>query len=286
MTHEEQLSYLIRELLAEHPQYQNITIPSDVSEQKDLLRALMNVRPPKPISEDFRKVQDEYLSAERDLRGVVDGEQLPVLRSDSRLVLWQGDITTLRVDAIVNAANSALRGCFSILHSCIDNMIHSRSGIQLRLTCDEMMNAQGHDEPAGRARITPAFNLPSQYVLHTVGPVIYGQVTEKDRELLASCYRSCLALAVENKLKSVAFCCISTGEFHFPNQEAAEIAVKTVRDFLKQDTGIERVIFNVFKDTDLAIYRKLLGEDLRPKQKENMRKGGVGNVRQKNSKPR
>lgn len=261
MTHEEQRSYLIRELLAENPQYHNITIPSDPLEQKNLLRALMNVRPPKPISENFLKVQDEYLSAERDQMGVVDGELLPVLRSDNRLVLWQGDITTLKVDAIVNAANSALRGCFCVLHSCIDNIVHSRSGIQLRLTCDAIMNAQGHDEPTGQAEITPAFNLPSRYVLHTVGPIIHGRVTRKDKELLASCYRSCLKLAAENSLKSVAFCCISTGEFHFPNQDAAEIAVKTVQDFLKQDTSIERVIFNVFKDTDLAIYRKILGVD-------------------------
>lgn len=261
MTHEEQCSYLIRELLAENPQYHNIAIPSDALERKDLLRALMNVRPPKPVSEDFIKIQDEYLSDERDQRGVVDGEKLPSLRSDDRLVLWQGDITTLKADAVVNAANSALRGCFCVLHSCIDNMIHSRSGIQLRLTCDEIMNAQGHDEPAGQAKITPAYNLPSRYVLHTVGPIIHGRVTEKDREILASCYRSCLTLAAERGLKSVAFCCISTGEFHFPNQEAAKIAVKTVQNFLCRDTGIERVIFNVFKDTDLAIYRKLLGED-------------------------
>ncbi len=261
MTHEEQRSYLIHELLGENLQYHNITLPSDTPDQKNLLRALMNVRPPKPIREDFLKVQDEYLSAERDHMGVVDGELLPALQSDNRLVLWQGDITTLKADAIVNAANSALRGCFCVLHSCIDNIIHSRSGIQLRLTCDKIMNAQGHDEPTGQAKITPAFNLPSRYVLHTVGPIIHRRVTRKDKELLASCYRSCLELAAENGLKSVAFCCISTGEFHFPNQEAAEIAVKTVQDFLKQNTSIERVIFNVFKDTDLAIYRKLLGEN-------------------------
>lgn len=160
-----------------------------------MLRALMNVRPPKPISEDFLKVQDEYLSAERDRMGVVDGELLPHLKSDHRLVLWQGDITVLKADAIVNAANGALRGCFCALHSCIDNIIHSRSGIQLRLTCDEIMNAQRHDEPTGQAKLTPAFNLPSRYVLHTVGPMIRDRVTGKDRELLASCYRSCLELA-------------------------------------------------------------------------------------------
>lgn len=261
MTHEDQRRYLIRELLAENEQYKDIAIPPDPSGQKNLLRALMNIRPPRPIREEFLKVQDEYLSAERDQTGVVDGERLRALASDDRLVLWQGDITTLKADAVVNAANGALRGCFCALHPCIDNIIHSKSGIQLRLICDEIMNAQGHDEPVGRAKITPAFNLPSRYVLHTVGPVIYGKVTREDKELLASCYRSCLEVAAENELKSIAFCCISTGEFHFPNQEAAEIAVKTVRDFLAQDTGIKRVIFNVFKDTDLAIYRKLLGGD-------------------------
>lgn len=262
MTHEEQLIYLIRELLAEEPQYKNIVIPDDIQGRKNLLRALMNVRAPKPIHEEFLRVQDEYLSAERDELGVVDGEKLPALSSDNRLVLWQGDITTLKADAIVNAANSALRGCFCALHSCIDNMIHSRSGIQLRLYCDEIMRVQGHDEPTGQAKITPAFNLPSRYVLHTVGPIIYGRVTRKDRELLASCYRSCLELAAEKGLTSVAFCCISTGEFHFPNREAAKIAVETVKDFLRKDSRIERVIFNVFKDTDLKIYRDLLGENL------------------------
>ena len=261
MTHEEQRRYLIRELLAEDAQYKSIVIPEDAQGQKDLLRALMNVRPPVPINEEFLTVQDEYLSAERDMEGVVDGNSLPPLRSDERLVLWQGDITTLKVDAIVNAANSGMRGCFRALHSCIDNIVHSKSGIQLRLYCDELMNQQGYEEPTGQAKITPAYNLPSRYVLHTVGPIIEGRVTRRDRELLASCYRSCLELATENCLESVAFCCISTGVFHFPNQEAAEIAVNTVTDFLKTQSSIKKVIFNVFKDTDKQIYRQLLGPD-------------------------
>ena len=261
MTHEEKRRYLIRELLAEDTQYQGIVIPEDAQGQKDLLRALMNVRPPMPIGEDFLTVQDEYLSAERDMEGVVDVCSLPVLRSDERLVLWQGDITTLKADAIVNAANSGMRGCFHALHSCIDNIIHSKSGIQLRLYCDELMNRQGYEEPTGQAKITPAFNLPSRYVLHTVGPIVAGRVTRRDRELLASCYRSCLDLAAENSLESVAFCCISTGVFHFPNQEAAEIAVQTVNNFLSTKSSIQKVIFNVFKDTDKQIYRNLLGPD-------------------------
>ena len=261
MTHEEQRRYLIRELLAEDAQYKSIVIPEDAQGQKDLLRALMNVRPAMPIGEDFLAVQDEYLSAERDMAGVVDSNALLPLCSDERLVLWQGDITTLKVDAIVNAANSGMRGCFRALHSCIDNIVHSKSGIQLRLYCDELMNRQGYEEPTGQAKITPAYNLPSRYVLHTVGPIIEGRVTRHDRELLASCYRSCLELAAENCLESVAFCCISTGVFHFPNQEAAEIAVKTVTDFLKTQTSIKKVIFNVFKDTDKQIYRSILGAD-------------------------
>lgn len=257
MTHEERRIYLIRELLAEDARYAGAAIPDGAAEQEKLLRALMNVRPPRPIGAEFLKVQDEYLRAERDRRGVVDAEALPALPSDPRMALWQGDITTLKADAIVNAANSALLGCFYPLHGCIDNIVHTRSGVQLRLLCSEIMAKQGHEEPAGRAKITPAFNLPSRYILHTVGPIISGRVTQRDRELLASCYRSCLELAAANGCRSVAFCCISTGEFHFPNELAAQIAVDAVRDFLDAHDGL-RVIFDVYKDLDLEIYRNLL----------------------------
>lgn len=257
MTHEERRIYLIRELLAEDARYAGAAIPDGAAEQEKLLRALMNVRPPRPIGAEFLKVQDEYLRAERDLRGVVDAEAMPALPSDPRMALWQGDITTLKADAIVNAANSALLGCFYPLHGCIDNIVHTRSGVQLRLLCSEIMAKQGHEEPAGRAKITPAFNLPSRYILHTVGPIISGRVTQRDRELLASCYRSCLELAAANGCRSVAFCCISTGEFHFPNELAAQIAVDAVRDFLDAHDGL-RVIFDVYKDLDLEIYRNLL----------------------------
>lgn len=259
MTHDEQRLYLIRALLAEEPRYQGIRIPSSEEGQKDLLRSLANVRMPKPISQEFLEIQDAYLAEEQALRGVTDAGLLPPVPSDACLALWQGDITTLKADAIVNAANSSLLGCFHPLHSCIDNIIHSRSGIQLRLLCNEIMERQGHEEPTGRAKITPAFNLPSKYILHTVGPIIFGQVTEHDCELLASCYRSCLQLADEHHCKSVAFCCISTGEFHFPNRKAARIAVDTVRETLAEGSNIQRVIFNVFKDADLAIYQELLG---------------------------
>ena len=259
MTQKERRIYLIQELLREEPRYREMTIPAEEKEQEDLLRALMNVRPPKPVSGEFLSVQDEYLQSERDRRGITDSDCLPSVPSDSRLILWQGDITTLKADAIVNAANSALLGCFQPLHSCIDNMIHTRSGVQLRLLCSDIMTEQGYEEPTGRAKITPGFNLPCRYVLHTVGPIISGRVSKRDEELLDSCYRSCLELAAENGCRSVAFCCISTGVFHFPNKRAAEIAVQTVTSFLNARKEDIRVIFNVFKDVDLHIYQRLLG---------------------------
>lgn len=258
MTHSEKRIYLIRELLSEQPQYRDMEIPQDTEEQKRLLRSLMNIRMPRPIGAEFLKVQDEYLSEEVREKGITDSDTLPVCPDNSRLVLWRGDITTLKADAIVNAANSALRGCFVPCHSCIDNIIHSVSGIQLRLACDELMNRQGHDEPTGKAKITPAFNLPCRYVLHTVGPIVNGALTREHCDLLAACYKSCLQAAADEGLKSIAFCCISTGEFHFPQKKAAEIAVRTVRDFLQTDTRIERVIFNVFKQEDYDIYKKIL----------------------------
>ena len=178
MTQKERRIYLIQELLREEPRYREMTIPAEEKEQEDLLRALMNVRPPKPVSGEFLSVQDEYLQSERDRRGITDSDCLPSVPSDSRLILWQGDITTLKADAIVNAANSVLLGCFQPLHSCIDNMIHTRSGVQLRLLCSDIMTEQGYEEPAGRAKITPGFNLPCRYVLHTVGPIISGRVSK------------------------------------------------------------------------------------------------------------
>lgn len=188
----------------------------------------------------------------------MDAEDLPACPGDDRLVLWQGDITTLKCDAIVNAANSQMLGCFSPCHGCIDNIIHTMAGVQLRLACDAIMRAQGHEEPTGQAKITPGFNLPARYVLHTVGPIIYDDVTPEDEVLLASCYCACLELAAKKDCGSIAFCCISTGVFRFPADQAAQIAVRTVKDFLKKDSRIRRVIFNVFKDSDRAIYQRLL----------------------------
>ena len=256
MNQSERRLFLLQSLLAERPSCRRQEIPTDSQRQKILLRGLMNVRAPGPIETEFLEVQDTYLQGETADKGITDIASLSPIRSG--LYLWQGDITTLRCDAIVNAANSGLTGCYVPNHRCIDNAIHTYAGVELRLACAELMARQGHPEPTGQAKITPAFNLPCRYVLHTVGPIIYGAVTEKDRALLASCYRACLELAAERNLESVAFCCISTGEFHFPNALAAEIAVKTVREFLQKQTSVEKVIFNVFKDMDKAIYAQLL----------------------------
>lgn len=247
-------------LLSEQPAYraQATQVEKTQEAQRELLRALMNVRPPRPLSEEFLRMQDALLSAERKVRGVVDVMTLPAVPSDARIVLWQGDITRLNADAIVNAANSALLGCFIPCHRCIDNAIHSVAGLQLRAACAALMERQGHPEETGTAKLTAGYNLPARHVLHTVGPIVHGTLTEEHRQLLASCYRSCLTLAAKNGLKSVAFCCISTGEFHFPNDAAAEIAVREVHAFLVENTSVERVVFNVFKDDDRCIYERLL----------------------------
>ena len=257
MNQSERRQILIRVLLKENPEYRDMGIPADANSQRQLLRGLLNIREPRRIGADFLKIQDEYLQAETSVKGITDVADLTPLQPG--LYLWQGDITTLKCDAIVNAANSGMTGCYCPNHGCIDNAIHTYAGVQLRLACAEIMDRQGHLEPTGQAKITPAFDLPCRYVLHTVGPIVSGQVTARDKALLASCYRSCLELAAEKGLESVAFCCISTGEFHFPNELAAEIAVQTVKAFLKKQTSVKKVIFNVFKDMDKALYEKLLG---------------------------
>ena len=258
MTQTERRIYLIRALQDEMPEYAGLLIPSDETAQKRLLRALFNVRPPLPAESGFLRIQDAYLAAEVAARGIVDGDALPAVGNNSRIALWQGDITRLRVDAIVNAANSGMRGCFRPCHNCIDNMVHTLAGIQLRLTCDKIMRAQGHEEPVGTAKITPGYNLPCRHILHTVGPMIEGPLRMSDCALLAQCYRACLALAVQNNVQSIAFCCISTGVFCFPPDRAAEIAVHTVSRFLDENDTIQRVIFDVFTDADHARYKTLL----------------------------
>ena len=259
MTQNEKRIFLIRELLAEQPRYKNMVILSETAEQKQLLRSLMNVRMPGEIGDDFLAVQDEYLREETAAKGITDLADLSPVSEG--IYLWQGDITTLRCDAIVNAANSGMTGCYAPCHGCIDNCIHTYAGVQLRLECARIMAEQGHEEATGQSKITLAYNLPCKYVLHTVGPIIRGgSVTQKDETLLASCYRSCLELAEQNGIKSIAFCCISTGEFHFPNERAAEIAVRTVGEYRAQTNTKMEVIFNVFKNVDYQIYRDLLRE--------------------------
>lgn len=262
MNQTERRRFLIDALLDERPEYRGARVPADGEERRLLLRALMNVRTARKCSPEFLRVQDEYLRAELDAKGITDVDSLTPVRGG--MYIWRGDITTLHCDAIVNAANSGMTGCYIPNHRCIDNCIHSYAGVELREYCAELMRRQGHEEPTGAAKITPAYNLPCRYVLHTVGPIISGRVTKQDEELLASCYRSCLELAAENGLESVAFCCISTGEFHFPNERAAEIAVKTAEEFMQKESSVRKVIFNVFKDRDEEIYRKLLGADSTP----------------------
>lgn len=247
----DKLEYLIKTLNS------NVAIPQDKKGKEDLLRTLMNVWEVEELPDEFYRLQDEYLQEKLAQTELTNLEQLTEV--EKNICLWQGDITTLKVDAIVNAANKALLGCFIPHHRCIDNAIHSKAGVQLRRECFDIMQKQGEYEKTGQAKLTSGYNLPAKYVLHTVGPIIYDKVEESDKELLASCYRNCLELAVKNGIKSVAFCCISTGEFRFPNELAAEIAVSTVRTFLKNHPESEiKVVFNVFKDSDFDIYRKIL----------------------------
>ncbi|SDB50260.1 protein-ADP-ribose hydrolase [Butyrivibrio sp. INlla16] len=283
MNQDERRDYLINRLKTESQEYKKIQIPGLATEKRQLLRALMNVRMPGEIDQDFLDVQDAYLKNARDEKGVVTVDDISF--NQEGIGIWKGDITRLQVDAIVNAANSGMTGCYVANHTCIDNCIHTYAGVQLRYECARIMQKQGYEEPTGQAKITPGYNLPAKYVLHTVGPIVQESLTEEHERLLASCYRSCLELADEKGLESVAFCCISTGVFMFPNERAAEIAVKTVRDFMKKDTSVSlprisdagspaalseskerrsvpsvrKVIFNVFKDYDEEIYRELLG---------------------------
>ncbi len=230
-------------------------------ERRVLLRALLNLREPGPIPAAIQADLDQLLAAELAERGVVAGDQLPATAADPRLVLWRGDITRLQVDAIVNAANSALLGCFVPLHRCIDNAIGSAAGPGLRNECAAIMAQRGRPEPTGTATLTGGYCLPAAHVIHTVGPIVRGELTDNHEAQLVSCYRSCLQAMDDAGLRSIALCCISTGEFGYPKAPAARTAVATVRDYLAGETGIERVIFNVFTDEDLATYRQLLGPD-------------------------
>lgn len=271
MNQAERRHLLIDELIAEEPRYRGLSVPRGASSQQQLLRSLMNVREPAAVEPETLALQDEYLAERLAERGVVEladivsgADEAAYATDDPQVFIWQGDITRLAVDAIVNAANSQLLGCFVPCHGCIDNAIHSFAGMQLRQECARIMAEQGHPEPTGQAKITPGFNLPAQHVLHTVGPIVLGGTpTKRDQQLLASCYMSCLDLAAASGCESVAFCCISTGEFGYPPHEAAEVAVATVKAWLGEHASTPMtVVFNVFKDSDLAIYQQLIGTNV------------------------
>lgn len=258
MTQAERLESLNRYLLDEMPQYRSEAAKFKPSQngQVRLFRSLVNVRPPKSADAEFIDLQDDFLQEEARTKGITNIAELTPMQKG--LYLWQGDITTLAVGAVVNAANSGMTGCCCPCHGCIDNAIHTFAGVQLRLECAGLMDRQGHEEPAGRAKITKAYNLPCKHVLHTVGPIVTGKLTKENEEQLAACYRSCLTLADEYRLGSIAFCCISTGEFNFPQKKAAEIAVQTVNSYLIEQKSKIKVVFNVFKDEDYKIYKGLL----------------------------
>lgn len=256
MNQNEKRLFLIKRLLTEQPEYTRIQLPVSVGEQKSMLRSLMNIRMAGAIDDEFISVQDEYLQEINTEKGVVTLSDMKEMQPD--IYIWKGDITRLKVGAIVNAANSGMTGCYQPCHNCIDNCIHTYAGIQLRLACARIMEEQGYEEPTGQAKITAAYNLPCDYVIHTVGPIVQGILTKEHEKLLASCYRSCLEIADENGVLSIAFCCISTGVFMFPNERAAEIAVETVKDYKEKTGSLIKVIFNVFKDMDEEIYMGLL----------------------------
>lgn len=250
---------LLEQLVGMLAEERGIEMPTSGLDLWPTFRALVNTRPPWPAGERFLSLQDELLQgmiADVGVNGLDAATAAPV---DARLALWRGDITTFAVDAIVNAANSQMLGCWAPNHLCIDNAIHTFSGVQLRIECARIMDAQGHEEPTGQAKITPGHNLPARYVIHTVGPIANGHPTDEHRAQLAECYESCLSLAAERGLSSIAFCCISTGVFGFPQREAAEIAVRTVREWLDASASDMAVVFNVFTEKDERIYRELLG---------------------------
>lgn len=269
MDHDTQRITLLKALLDDNPRYRHLEIPMDSTEQKQLIRALMNIRLPEPISQNILDIQDAYLQEEQKDDITYIDAFLPTDK-DKRLYLWQGDMTTLKVDAIVNPANSAMLGCFRPLHNCVDNIIHSKAGIELRLACHDYMTQQAqkygadYQEPTGQAMITKGYNLPAHYVIHTVGPIISGRLTKEDEVLLANCYKSCLTLASNNNLTTIAFPCISTGVFHFPQDKAAKIAINAVQEWIDEfkETSLQKVIFNVYKDEDYHYYNQLLNKRL------------------------
>ena len=263
MTQEQRLDTLVEAFKADSVLYKDLQTPEDNEGKRRILRSLMNIRMPKKLDDSVLALQDEYLRERIRENGIVTLSKIPVIRNG--MSIWQGDITRLVVDAIVNAANSQMLGCFVPMHTCIDNCIHTFAGVQLRAECNRQMNqlriryGRDYEQPTAVPMLTDGYNLPAKKIVHIVGPIVEGQLTKALEKDLADCYRNTLDLCAENGLRSVAFCCISTGVFHFPNRRAAEIAVKTVSKWLDEHKGqIDRVIFNVFKDEDKAYYEELL----------------------------
>ena len=263
ITQEQRLDFLVEEFKADSDEYKNLETPKGTEGKRRILRSLMNIRVPKKMSADVISVQDEYLRERASDKGVVNLSEIPAIRDG--ISIWQGDITRLAVDAIVNAANSQMLGCFVPMHTCIDNCIHTFAGIQLREECNRQMNelriryGRDYEQPTAVPMLTDAYNLPAKKVIHIVGPIVQNKLTPELEKDLEDCYRNTLNMCLKNGLISVAFCCISTGVFRFPNRRAAEIAVKTVSDWMDEHPGqMERVIFNVFKDEDKDIYERLL----------------------------
>lgn len=272
-TQEERLDYLLEQMKEDLVEYRNVELPESYEGRRKALRAFMNIRIPKKIPEAILSVQDELLTEEAKEKGIIELRNIPTIKRKygsihpfaNKISVWKGDITRLKVGAIVNAANSQMLGCFIPCHKCIDNAIHSAAGMQLREECHEIMQkkrmryGRTYEEPTGKALLTKGYNLPADYVIHTVGPIVDFRLTEELCEELKSCYQSVLKCALENEIRSVAFCCISTGEYRFPNEMAANIAVETVSEFLeKHHEKFDRIIFNVFKEIDLELYKNRL----------------------------
>ena len=262
-TQEQRLEYLVEEFKADSDEYKNLKTPEDAEGRRQILRSLMNIRMPKDMPENVLKVQDEYLAGRAREKGIVQLSEIPEIRDG--LSIWQGDITRLAADAIVNAANSQMLGCFVPMHTCIDNCIHTFAGVQLRAECSRRMEqlrkrfGRSYEQPTAVPMLTDAYNLPAKKVIHIVGPIVQGTLTPELENDLALCYSRTLDMCAENDLKSVAFCCISTGVFHFPADRAAEIAVTTVEEWMKAHPGqVDRVIFNVFNQKDRARYEENL----------------------------
>lgn len=268
----ERLKYLTGKFIEDSGEYSSLSIPDSLQEQRYLLRSLMNIRMPRVLDAETVRIQDEYLQERNRENGIVNISEIPSAAScgstlpfASQMHLWQGDITRLSADAIVNAANSQMLGCFIPMHTCIDNCIHTFAGIELRAECARRMRQMQmkygpeYEQPTAVPMLTGGYNLPAKHVIHVVGPVITGRLTGEKEQQLADCYANVLDLCFENHLKSVAFCCISTGVFRFPNRRAAAIAVGTVSEwFSSHPDSCIHVIFNVYKEEDRTLYEKEL----------------------------